>query len=176
MPEDHAIDRSPSKAVWIIAYLLSPALPFFCLRYARAIGTFECIVGVLAALIAHIGFVTVLGATDGDPLQIFVILLMGLSTFVIILWQFLAGQRSGLWSAGAQKQWRTAGRFFGGFLAVGIVLAIVSFHLRRTLDPEHSWIENSKAEQAGTGQPATRSQSKSEAGDKPQSEAEGRSR
>jgi hypothetical protein len=33
-----------------------------------------------------------------------------------------------------------------------------------------------KAEQAGTGQPATRSQSKSEGGDKPQPEAEGRSR
>ena len=33
-----------------------------------------------------------------------------------------------------------------------------------------------EAEQAGTGQPATRSQSKSEGGDKPQPEAEGRSR
>jgi hypothetical protein len=33
-----------------------------------------------------------------------------------------------------------------------------------------------KAEQAGTGQPATRSQSKSEGSDKPQPEAEGRSR
>ena len=33
-----------------------------------------------------------------------------------------------------------------------------------------------KAEQAGTGQPATRSESKSEGGDKPQPEAEGRSK
>jgi hypothetical protein len=33
-----------------------------------------------------------------------------------------------------------------------------------------------QAEQGGTGQPATRSQSKSEGGDKPQPEAEGRSR
>jgi hypothetical protein len=33
-----------------------------------------------------------------------------------------------------------------------------------------------KAEQAGTGQPATRPESKSEGGDKPQPEAEGRSR
>jgi hypothetical protein len=149
MPEDHAIDRSPSKAVWIIAYLLSPALPFLCLRYARVIGTVECILGVLGALIAHIGLVTVLGATDGDPLQIFVILLLGFSIFVIILWQFLAGQRSGLWSEGAQKQWRTAGRFFGGFLAVGMVLAIVSFHLRRNLDLEHSWIESLKEAESG---------------------------
>ena len=36
--------------------------------------------------------------------------------------------------------------------------------------------EKSKAEQVGTGQPATRSQSKSEGSDKPQPEAEGRSR
>ncbi len=36
--------------------------------------------------------------------------------------------------------------------------------------------EEFDGEQAGTGQPATRSQSKSEGGDKPQPEAEGRSR
>ncbi len=36
--------------------------------------------------------------------------------------------------------------------------------------------EIQKAEQAGTGQPATRPESKSEGGDKPQSKAEGRSR
>lgn len=36
--------------------------------------------------------------------------------------------------------------------------------------------ENNKAEQAGTGQPATRPESKSSGGDKPQPEAEGRSR
>lgn len=151
MPEDHAINRSPSKAVWIIAYLLSPALPFLCLRYARAITTVECVLGVLSALIAHAGLVTILGATDGDPLQIFIVLLLGLSIFVVVLWQFLAGQRSGLWSAGAQRQWKTAGRFFGGFLAFGMVLAIVTFHLRRNLDPEHSWIEKPQEEQAAGG-------------------------
>jgi hypothetical protein len=36
--------------------------------------------------------------------------------------------------------------------------------------------ENKEAEQAGTGQPATRPESKSEGGDKPEPEAEGRSR
>ena len=40
-----------------------------------------------------------------------------------------------------------------------------------TLDPE-----SKKAEQGGTGQPATRPESKSEGSDKPQPEAEGRSR
>jgi hypothetical protein len=37
-------------------------------------------------------------------------------------------------------------------------------------------LKKQKAEQAGTGQPATRSQSRSEGSDKPQPEAEGRSR
>jgi hypothetical protein len=37
-------------------------------------------------------------------------------------------------------------------------------------------LQSEEAEQAGAGQPATRSQSKSEGGDKPQPEAEGRSR
>ena len=130
-----------SKSVWIAAYLLSPALPFLCLRYAKAIGTLECVLGILAALIGHIGLVTVLSATDGEPLQVFVILLMGLSLFVVVLWQFLAGERAGLWSEDARRQWRTAGRFFGCFLAVGTALGIVSFHLQRKVDQEHSGIE-----------------------------------
>jgi hypothetical protein len=108
MAHDPVIARSPSKAVWILAYLLSPALPFFCLRYASAISTSECLFGVLSALIAQVGLVTVLGAADGDPLQMFVILLLGLSLFMVVLWQFLAGQRRGLWSDRARKQWRTA--------------------------------------------------------------------
>lgn len=159
MTNEDTIARSPSKAVWIIAYLMSPALPFLCLRYARAIGTVECVLGLLTAVIAHVGLVTILGATNGDPLQIFIVLLLGLSIFVVVLWQYLAGQRSGLWSASAQSQWRTAGRFFGGFLATGLIFAIVTFHMRRTLDPEHSWIENHQAEQAGAGQPLIRSES-----------------
>lgn len=78
MTEDR-LSRSPSKAVWIVAYLITPALPFVCLRYARAIGTVECVCGVLVSLVAQIGLVSVLGATDGDPLQIFVNLLLALS-------------------------------------------------------------------------------------------------
>ncbi len=45
----------------------------------------------------------------------------------------------------------------------------------RTIIETFTWLEP-KAEQAGTGQPATRSESKSEGSDKPQPEAEGRSR
>lgn len=46
----------------------------------------------------------------------------------------------------------------------------------KTPDIREREITKTTAEQAGTGQPATRSQSKSEVGEKPQSEAEGRSR
>jgi hypothetical protein len=42
--------------------------------------------------------------------------------------------------------------------------------------PTYTPPENQQAEQVGTGQPATRPESKSEGGDKPQPEAEGRSR
>ena len=45
-----------------------------------------------------------------------------------------------------------------------------------SLDAIEVALTKKKAEQAGTGQPATRSQSKSEGSDKPQPEAEGRSR
>ena len=148
MTENHPASRSLSKVVWIVAYFVSPALPFICLRYARAIGTIECVCGVLVALIAQIGLVTVLGATNGNPLQIFVNILFGLSLFLVVLWQFLAGQKAGLWSANAQKQWRLAGRFFGGFIAISLAFGIVSFHLQRQLDPEHSSSKNPQAEQS----------------------------
>jgi hypothetical protein len=49
-------------------------------------------------------------------------------------------------------------------------------HMMNTLHNVHTWKTKTKGEQAGTGQPATRSESKSEGGDKPQPEAEGRSR
>ena len=45
--------------------------------------------------------------------------------------------------------------------------------IRRLILSDGVYVEETDAEQAGTGQPATRSQSKSEGGDKPQSEAEG---
>jgi hypothetical protein len=154
MTDDQTNSRSPSKAVWIIAYLLSPAIPFLCLRYARAIGTKECLCGAVIALIAHMGLVSVLSATDGNALQIFVVLLLGASLFIIVLWQFLAGQRIGLWSARAKRQWKIAGQFFGGLLGVGLVLGIVNFHLLRHLDSEHSWIQNPQAGQSGGGNSA----------------------
>lgn len=151
MSDNHPSSRSPSKAVWIVSYLITPALPFVCLRYARAIGTIECVCGMLVALIAQIGLVTVLGASDGDPLQVFVNLLLCLSLFVVVLWQFLAGQRAGLWSVDAQKQWRFAGRFFGGLIALGLALGIASFHLSRHFDPAQSGSQ--KSHDSGTGVP-----------------------
>lgn len=133
-------------AGWIAAYLISPALPIICLRDARAIGTVECVGGVFVALIAQIGLVTVLGATDGDPLQIFVNLPLDLSLFLVVLCQYRAGQRAGIWSADAPKQWRLAGRFFGGFLAVALASGIAICHLLRQFEPEHSRIEKTRAE------------------------------
>lgn len=157
MIDEHPQVRSPSKAIWILAYLISPALPFLCLRYARAIGLLEAFFGVIVALASHIGLVTVLSETDGSPLQIFIVLLMAISIYVVVLWQFLAGQRVGLWSESAQKQWRTAGRFFGGFLAFALILAICSFHLVRKIDPDQSRIESEAVKQVADQCTASRS-------------------
>jgi len=121
--------RSPKKAWWVLAYLISPGLPFVCLRISQAIGTFECILGVLAGLIAHIGFISILTHTNGNPLQIFTTLLMSISIFTVVMWQYLAGERAGLWSDRAKNQWRLAGRFFGGIIGIGIALNIIVFHL-----------------------------------------------
>ena len=119
-----------SKNVWVLAYLISPALPFVCLRIERAVATSQCILGVLAALLAHVGLVSVLGGTNGEPLQIFVVLLLGVSIYLVVLWQYLAGHAASLWSAEAERQWRVAGRFFGAIIAAGLAAAILTFHLR----------------------------------------------
>lgn len=148
---EHPQVRSPSKTIWILAYLISPALPFLCLRYARAIEPVETFFGIIVALASHIGLVTVLSKTNGSPLQIFIVLLMAVSIYVVVLWQFLAGQRVGLWSESAQKQWRRAGRFFGGFLVVVLILAICSFHLVRKIDPGQSRTESENVEQVADG-------------------------
>lgn len=140
---ERSVYGSPPKAIWFLAYLVSPALPFFCLRRAKAIETIECFFGVLVTFVVQLGLMTVLSEIEGDPLQIFVVLLLGLSLYLIVLWQFLAGQRIGLWSADARKQWKLAGRFFGGLIALGLVGGILGFHLQRHMsDPSPHEIEN----------------------------------
>jgi hypothetical protein len=62
-------------------------------------------------------------------------------------------------------------------LLVVTIFVIVDFLVWRSTEKEwHGWHERRIAEQAGTGQPATRSLSDSEGSHKPQPEAEGRSR
>ncbi len=129
MHADEPVTRSPAIGLWVLAYFLSPGLAFICLRVGRAIGTVECILGVVAGLIAHIGLVTVLSKTNGEPLQIFITLLMGVSLFTVVTWQYLAGARSDFWSEKAKSQWRIAGRFFGALIGIGIALNIIAFHL-----------------------------------------------
>ena len=73
--------------------------------------------------------VTVLVKTDGDPLQGFVVLLAGVSLFTVVMWQYLAGQRSNFWSEEAKRLWRFVGRFFGGLIGFATLLNILVFHL-----------------------------------------------
>ena len=146
MDDDEIQKRSPQTAWWILAYLVSPGLSFICLRVGQAIGTIECILGVLAGLIAHLGLVSVLTQTNGEPLQIFIVILMGVSLFSVVMWQYLAGQRSEFWSDNAKKQWRIAGRFFGGLIAIALALNIVAFHLTNSA-------KQKRAEQGAPEQP-----------------------
>ena len=151
--DEQHLKRSPKTGWWVLAYLLSPGLPFVCLRVGRAIGTIECILGVLAGLIAHVGLVSVLAKTNGEPLQIFITLLMGVSIFTVVMWLYLAGQRAGFWSESAKKQWRLAGRFFGALIGIAIALNILAFHLKNSA-------KQTRAEQAHGEQRLTRSEFK----------------
>lgn len=129
MPNPVSARSTVPKAVWIVCYLVSPAFPFILLRVSRAISMLECVFGVLCSLLVHLGLIGVLARTDGQPLQVFVNLLMGVCLYLLVLWQYLAGHRAGLWSGQAEKNWRKAGKFFGAFLAVGLFLALLVFHL-----------------------------------------------
>ena len=119
------------RTIWILAYLISPAATFICLRIERAVSTLECILGVIITLVVHIGLISVLGNTNRDPLQLFIELLLGASLYLIVMWQYLAGHQCSLWSKEAERQWRIAGRFFGAILFIGVAFAILGFHLRR---------------------------------------------
>jgi hypothetical protein len=125
--------RSLSKGLWILAYSLSLALPFVCLRYARAIGTGQCVLGVLAGLIVQVGMIPIMAAAEGNPLQMFVLALLGFSYYVIVLWQHLAGRKVGLWSEAALYQWRLAGIFFGALLGLTLGAGIVMFNLQQAM-------------------------------------------
>ena len=124
-----------SKTAWIVAFLISPAAPFVCLRMERAISTLQCVLGALAALLVHVGLVSVLIHTNGQPLQFFIVMLLSVSLYLVFFWQYVAGHSISLWSEDAERQWRLAARFFGVFLAVGIAVAILGFHLDRTKSP-----------------------------------------
>lgn len=133
LPDEAPPELRPlSKTVWVLAYLCSATvLPFLCLRRSRAIGNLECVLGCMAGLIVHPGIIPILARTDGDPLQIFVILSAGMGTYLMVLWQYLAGRKAGLWSPAALKEWRRAGIFFAAFLAfaLGLGLAITKVRI-----------------------------------------------
>ncbi len=130
--------RPLSRTVWVLAYLCSAtALPFLCLRRCRAIGNLECVLGVMAGLIVHPGIVGALEPTDGEPLQIFVILSGSLGMYLMVMWQFLAGRKAGLWSAKALREWRTAGIFFAIVLALGLGLAIAKVQIDERINATH---------------------------------------
>jgi hypothetical protein len=132
MSEHTPSARRLSKTAWIIAYLISPAAAFVCLRMKRALSSLQCIFGVLAALLVHVGVVSVLIHTNGQPLQFFIVVLLSVSLYLIFFWQYVAGHSISLWSADAERQWRLAARFFGLFLAVGLAVAVLGFHLDRS--------------------------------------------
>jgi hypothetical protein len=114
-----------SRNAWVLAYLISVAAPFVCLRIERAISTFQCILGILAALLVQVGMVSILGRTEGNPLQPFLLVLFMMALYLIVLWQYRAGHATALWSEDAERQWRTAGRFFAGFIGVGLAVSMI---------------------------------------------------
>lgn len=104
-------------------------------------------------MIAHLGLVSVLPETNGEPWQIFIVLLMAVSVLSVVMWQYLAGQRSGFWSERARRQWRIAGRVFGSLIGMALALSILAFHVQKKPIPL-------RAGQAAGSQPATRFDSK----------------
>lgn len=123
--------RPLGKPVWMLAFLFSPALPFVCLCHVRAINLKECVFGVAAALLAQFGMISVLGQTNGEPLQGFLVLLYGALLFILYGWHYLAGQRAGYWSGPARNAWRWLGVLAGSMLALGLAANIANFHLQR---------------------------------------------
>jgi hypothetical protein len=120
-----------SRNAWVLAYLISVAAPFVCLRIDRAISTFHCILGVLAGLLVQVGTIPLLAKTEGKPIQPFLLVLCMMGYYLIVLWQYRAGHAASLWSEDAERQWRKAGWFFGGFIGIALAAMVLLFLLRR---------------------------------------------
>jgi len=128
--DDPASTKRLPRNVWVLAYLISVAAPFVCLRIERAISTFQCILGVVAGLLVQVGMVSILERTERNPLQPFLLVLSMVALYLIVLWQYRAGHAAALWSEDAERQWRTAGRFFAGFIGIAFAATILLFLLR----------------------------------------------
>lgn len=129
MTDPEANTKPLSATTWVVANMITPALGFVCLRASRAIGTRECILGLLAGLTAHFGIGSVLAKTNGAPLQVFLVHLLAVCLYLVFAWQYWAGERAGVWSDKARRYWRFAAILSGGFIGVGLALAVALFHL-----------------------------------------------
>ena len=133
MNKETQIKRLPI-IVWVIAFLITPAFVFICLRISKAIGTFECLFGFLVGLLVHFGIVSVLTETNDSPLQVFIVLLLGTSLYLVFIWLYWAGIRGNIWSDQVKKYWKYAGWFFGSLLVIGLTFAIQGFHITRLMN------------------------------------------
>ena len=115
--------------VWTILYLFFPSSVFILMRIVKAISTLECICGIIAGSVAHIGLVSVLGKTNDSPLQMFIELLLVMSYYLIFIWLYWAGLRGNVWTEKAKKSWKFGGWFFGIFIFVSLVVIIFNFHM-----------------------------------------------
>jgi len=97
----------------------------------RAIGWFECLLGFVTSLLIQFGIGSVLAETYDERLQVFIVLLYGVSFYLVFIWQYLAGRRKNRWTPAAQRRWRTVATVAGVILGLGLALNIIVFHLTK---------------------------------------------
>ena len=135
VPADRSARPHHGSAVArVIAFLLFPYGPFLYLAWLRQVAWAFAVFLVAVSALVHVGLVSVLAATNHQPWQPWLALLLGTAMYCLGLIQYVLGAKQQLWSPIGLRFWRAGGWFLGIILLASMLVQVVMFHLLRVRD------------------------------------------
>ena len=119
-----------STGWWILSFLLFPYGPFLYLARLKVITWWFAGFSIFLTVVVSIGTATVLGRTNEEPWQQWVVLLLGVGFYLLGMLQYSCGCRKGIWSPRALRLWRLMGWIWGVMLLINWLSQILLFHVQ----------------------------------------------
>ena len=125
----HPRRRTGRPFGWILAFLAFPYGPFIYLCRLGALKWPLLAAAIIIAAFVQVGLVSVLGETNHEPWQPWLVLLLGAAMYFAATVQFLIGRHHEVWSVVGLRIWRFFAWMFGVFLLINLGLQVALFHL-----------------------------------------------